>query len=92
METTNPSFAREREDELRHAMQQTKDADEIDYMVFCVVDILHEENMAIVLSADEEDLIQRAFGVETQEKRAALGKRVSRKKQIVPVIHDALAA
>lgn len=92
METTNPSFAREREDELRHAMQQTKDNDEIDYMVFCVVDILHEENTAIILSADEENLMQRAFGVAAEEEKVSLGNRVSRKKQIVPAIHDVLAA
>ena len=91
METTNPSFARAMEDELRQAMQQIKHDDEIDYIIFSVVDILHEVNTTIVLSDAEADIIQKAFGQTTVGGKADLGSRVSRKKQIIPALHDVLA-
>ena len=55
-------------------------------MLLSVVDILREHNTTLVLSATEAKVLRDAFGVETQGNRADLGDRISRKKQIVPVL------
>ncbi len=86
METTNPSFARAIESDLRQAMIDTKASDEVDHILFCVVDILNEQNTALVLPEDEK-LVADAFDAQITDGRADLGSRVSRKKQIVPALY-----
>jgi len=65
METTNPSYALQRKDELIAAIRYRKSDEQIDHLLFCVVDILHETNLAIVADDQDATLIAGAYGVTT---------------------------
>jgi len=86
LETTNPSFALERKEELVDAMNAIKQREWFEYLLLCVVDILEEENIAIIASEKEAQLVTEAFETTVVEWCAKLWARVSRKKQISPVI------
>lgn len=84
METTNPGYALNRKSEILEAMAHIKKEDELDFILFSIVDILNEVNTAFVLDVAAEKIISDVFGAETNEHLADLWNRISRKKQIVP--------
>lgn len=86
VETTNPGYVLGRQAELLEAMDRARAEDGLSGVLLSVVDILREHNTTLVLSATEAKVLRDAFGVETQGNRADLGDRISRKKQIVPVL------
>ncbi|WP_135229696.1 manganese-dependent inorganic pyrophosphatase [Deinococcus fonticola] len=86
IETTNPAYVFGRQAELLAAMDTVKAEDGLSGVLLSVVDILNETNRTFILSATEEKVMQEAFGVRTQGQVADLGHRISRKKQIVPVL------
>ncbi|PTA67147.1 manganese-dependent inorganic pyrophosphatase [Deinococcus arcticus] len=86
IETTNPGYVFGRQSELLAAMDNLKAEDGLSGVLLSVVDILNETNRTLVLSATEEKVLREAFGVETQGHVADLGARISRKKQVVPVL------
>lgn len=88
LETTNLEHALSRKDELLGAMEQVKKQEWLDQLLFCIIDILQETNTALILSEKEQQIVTRAFGVETDDGIAQLWSRVSRKKQIVPDIDN----
>lgn len=91
METTNPAYALKRQEELLLAMKHKKQSDELEFVLFCVVDILNEVNTAFVLGEGEEKLLENVFGAKTHNKLADLGNRLSRKKEILPPLQDYFA-
>lgn len=84
METTNPHYALQKKPDILQAMHQHKHAEDLDYILFCVVDILQEKNTAFVLDTAEADLIQGAFEATTSDNIADLWHILSRKKELVP--------
>ncbi len=86
METTNPAYAMKRRDEIITDMKKLKDESGVDALFFSVVDIIAETNVAFVISDVEEAALQWAFGAETNDSVANLGKRLSRKKELEPQI------
>ncbi|GGJ54147.1 manganese-dependent inorganic pyrophosphatase [Deinococcus roseus] len=90
METTNPGYALGRKAEILAAMQQEKDAQNLEGVFFSVVDILEETNQTFVLDDAHAETIKGVFGADTQENVADLGNRISRKKQIVPAFEKHL--
>lgn len=86
IETTNPGYVLGRQQELLAAMDQARAEDGLNGVLLSVVDILNETNVTLVLSATEEKVLRGAFGVDVQDRRADLGGRISRKKQIVPAL------
>lgn len=84
METTNPAYALNRKEDILSAMERVKNRDELDFILFSIVDILNEVNTAFVLEGSDQDVIKATFGADTVDNIADLGNRVSRKKQIVP--------
>lgn len=91
LETTNPAYVMGRKDELLSAMTEAKAQDGLQGMLLCVVDILNENNQTFVPSDTEAKLLKAAFGAETKEQMADLGKVISRKKQIVPPLKEYFA-
>ena len=91
IETTNPGYVLGRQGELMAAMDHAKAEDGLAGILLSVVDILNETNQTFVLSATEEKVIREAFGVQTQQQRADLGDRISRKKQIIPALEKYFA-
>jgi manganese-dependent inorganic pyrophosphatase len=92
METTNPSYALQRKDELIAAIRYRKSDEQIDHLLFCVVDILHETNLAIVADDQDATLIAGAYGVTTDPltSLANLWDLISRKLQLVPMLEKYL--
>ncbi len=91
IETTNPGYVFGRQAELLEAMDRAKADDKLAGILLSVVDILNETNRTLVISATEEKVIKEAFGVDTNDKIADLGHRISRKKQIVPTLEKYFA-
>ena len=84
LETTNPDYALWRKEELLSGMKKVKDTQWLDQLFLCVIDILNEANTTFVLWQEEERTIKDVFWVDTTWSLADLGKRVSRKKQLIP--------
>lgn len=91
IETTNPSYVFGRQAELLAAMDQVKAQDGLAGVLLSVVDILNETNRTLVLSATEGKVLSEAFGVTVDGPVADLGRRISRKKQIVPTLEGYFA-
>jgi inorganic pyrophosphatase/exopolyphosphatase len=53
METTSPEYALKRKQEILEAMRKQKQSAGLAHILFCVVDILAEENICFVI--DDED-------------------------------------
>ncbi|HSJ38924.1 MAG TPA: manganese-dependent inorganic pyrophosphatase [Planococcus sp. (in: firmicutes)] len=79
----------ERQRELEVLMEQAISVKNLDLFVFVVTDILNNDSEAIVLGR-RSDVIEGAFKSNVINNRILLQGIVSRKKQIVPVITEAL--
>ncbi|MFD1032071.1 manganese-dependent inorganic pyrophosphatase [Metaplanococcus flavidus] len=79
-----------RQDELEILMAQSITNKQLDLFVFVVTDILNNDSEAIVLGR-RSDIIEGAFKSSVVDNRVLLPGIVSRKKQIVPVITEALS-
>ncbi|WP_420596263.1 manganese-dependent inorganic pyrophosphatase [Deinococcus sp.] len=86
IETTNPAYVFGRQAELIAAMQAEKATSNLGGIVLSVVDILNESNRMLIPSAAEAQVVQAAFGAQTQGQVADLGDKISRKQQIVPAL------
>jgi len=88
IETTNPGYALWRKNEILEAMDMIKKQDELDIILFSIIDILNGINTTFVLDSAEEKVISDVFGATTNNHLADLGRRISRKKQIIPELTD----
>lgn len=84
METTNPAYALSRKNEIITDMRALKEESGLHAIFFSVVDILAESNMTFIAGDIERDAVQSAFGAQTQDMVADLGRRLSRKKELEP--------
>ena len=80
----------DRQAELEVLINNTVAAKGLDLFVFAVTDILNNNSEAIVLGR-RSDIIESAFRSTVENNRVILPGVVSRKKQIVPVITEALS-
>ena len=79
-----------RQKELEVLMANTIAVKGLDLFVFAVTDILNNNSVAIVLG-ERSGIIENAFKSSVVDNRVLLPGVVSRKKQIVPVITEALS-
>ena len=79
-----------RQKELEVLLEQVVAEKGLDLFVFAVTDILNNNSTAIVLG-ERADIIEGAFNSSVVDNRVLLPGVVSRKKQIVPVITEALS-
>lgn len=86
METTSPEYAMGRKNEIITDLRALKEETGLDAIFFSVVDILQEKNTTFVVGDIEKAAVQAAFGVEVVDMIADLGKRLSRKKELVPQV------
>lgn len=84
METTNPGYALSRKNEIVSDMRVLKEETGLDGIFFSVVDIIGEKNITFVASDVEKEALKAAFGVDTADFTADLGRRLSRKKDLEP--------
>ncbi|MFG6114720.1 manganese-dependent inorganic pyrophosphatase [Halobacillus sp. MO56] len=77
--------------EIEAEMQKAIDEKGLDLFVFVVTDILTNDSTAVVMG-DKSAAVEKAFDVTLSENKAVLEGVVSRKKQIVPPLTDALSS
>lgn len=80
-----------RQAEVEALLQHIIESKKLDLFVFIVTDILKNDSVAIALGA-KVDAVERAYNVTLSNNVATLAGVVSRKKQVVPVLTDILAA
>jgi manganese-dependent inorganic pyrophosphatase len=90
IETTNPNYCMARKSEIIDTIRTIKSEEWYDFILFCVIDILNEQNITLVASDKEAEIIKKTFGADTVDGQANLGNRISRKKTIVPFLEEIL--
>ncbi len=84
VETTNPASILERREGILAAIEQIKTEEDIDDVMFFVIDILKEEATVLTYNKFIKDIISTSFGVSAENDTVVLPGIVSRKKQIIP--------
>lgn len=85
-ETCNVDRMLERKDELLKEMAEEKKRNNLNGILFCMIDILQEHNLTLILGEVEEKVVREAFKVDVKDQIADFGSKISRKKQIVPAL------
>lgn len=91
-ETVKPEMVLERKEEILNELKSKKESEKLNAVFFAAVDILNNESEMFLVSETEEEIIKKAYNVETTENLVKLPGVVSRKKQIVPPIEKAIGA
>ncbi|MET3696852.1 manganese-dependent inorganic pyrophosphatase [Bacillus oleivorans] len=79
-----------RQAEVESELRQVIAEKNLDLFFFVVTDILNNDSVGIALG-DKASAVEEAFGVNLENNKSVLKGVVSRKKQIVPVLTDALS-
>lgn len=85
----DPNEVLERQAEIEKVMNEAVQSNGLDLFVFVVTDILNSDSTAVAVGS-KTDAVEKAFNVTLSNNKAVLEGVVSRKKQIVPVLTDAL--
>lgn len=88
--TVDPEEVLANQSEIEANINQTIATRNLDLFVFVITDILSNDSIILALG-EKVDAIQPAFGVNLSNNRAELKGVVSRKKQIVPALTEALS-
>lgn len=87
LETTNPDSVLQRKAGIVEAIKQCiLEEDDIDEVLFFIVDILKEEATVLTYSDLSKQVITSSFGVTVESDTEVLPGIVSRKKQILPAL------
>lgn len=89
-ETVLPDGVLEKKGEILSELERKKENDELDLIYFAVVDIIKNSSSLFVISGDEDKIAKKAFAKDIISNIAELPGVVSRKKQIVPTIENAI--
>ena len=89
LETTDPQTVLDRKDGILAAIADCiAEEDDVDDVLFFIVDILREEATVFTYNDRTTQIISRSFDAATDGETATLPGVVSRKKQILPVLTD----
>jgi len=92
VETTTPETISKRKDGILEQITIVQKEDNLDFVLFFVVDILNEQSTLITNNEEAKKLVANAFDISEQEQKEnkdanlVLKDVVSRKKQIVPAL------
>lgn len=86
METTSPAYALDRKNEIITDMRALKEETWLHAIFFSVIDIFAEKNVTFVAGDLEKEALLTVFGTEAQDMIADLGSRMSRKKELEPLL------
>jgi manganese-dependent inorganic pyrophosphatase len=89
-ETINPSELLQRKIELLLAMQEAKNEQKLDLLYFAIVDVLEKRSYLLLLPGEEQRIGEAAFGRPDKSHLVALPNVVSRKRQLIPKLQQAL--
>ncbi|CAF2637656.1 unnamed protein product [Rotaria sp. Silwood2] len=87
-ETCSMNKMLERKDDLLKEMREEKKRNNLKGILYSIIDIVKEKNLTLIPDDIEEKVVRQAFKVDAKHHIADLGSRVSRKKQIVPVLEE----
>ncbi len=91
LETVKPEIAMNQISEIQKEMKKIKTEENLDGILFFITDIFKSNSILITNDSFEKDLTKKAFGKNFDDTDTMfLEGVVSRKKQIVPVIENAL--
>ena len=67
-------------------MNNIKNKEKLDFILFSIVDLIKENNTCFVLDWKDSSIIEKVFEIKVENNEANLWRRLSRKKQIVPYL------
>lgn len=76
--------------DLLKAMQTVKDNEGVDLLFVVITDILQVNSKLLILSETEQQVAQAAFGGQVTDQILDIGPKMSRKKEIAPLIEKAV--
>jgi len=85
-ETCNVDRMLERKDDLIKEMNEVKKKQNLQGILFSIIDILKEKNLTLIAGEHEEQIIRDVFQANINDNIADLGSNISRKKQIIPAL------
>ncbi|QHS24036.1 manganese-dependent inorganic pyrophosphatase [Virgibacillus sp. MSP4-1] len=85
----DPNDVLSRQSQIEEAINKTIDDKGLSLFLFVVTDILNNNSEAVALGS-RTDAVEKAFDVTLSENKATLEGVVSRKKQIVPFVKEAM--
>ncbi|MEC1736364.1 manganese-dependent inorganic pyrophosphatase [Bacillus mojavensis] len=88
--TVDIEDVRKRQAELEAVISKVVAEKNLDLFLLVITDILENDSLALVIG-NEADKVEKAFNVTLENNTALLKGVVSRKKQVVPVLTDAIA-
>lgn len=88
--TVDPNELIDRKGEITEEMHKIIRARQLDLFVLVITDILKSDSVIVTLG-EKKDAVEKAFDVTLEDDIATLSGVVSRKKQVVPQLTDALA-
>lgn len=93
IETVSPDIVLQRINEILHELQALKHELNVDIAYLAVVDIVKLNSKLILVSEQERSLARIAYNVDCSNNTTVvdLGKRVSRKKEFIPPLSDAIS-
>ncbi len=89
-ETTDPETVDAKKKEVFDSLAKKKSDAGLDYIFFLVVDIIRQNSSMYIIGEDEKALAEKVFGGKSEDDILTLKNIVSRKKQIVPPLTEAL--
>ncbi len=89
-ETTDPESVNVKKKEIFNALVKKKTEDRLDYIFFLAVDIIKQISFMYIVGENEQALAEKVFRGKTQNEILVLENIVSRKKQVVPPLTEAL--
>jgi manganese-dependent inorganic pyrophosphatase len=85
-ETCNVDKMLERKDELIKEMNNEKKKNNLQGILFSIVDIIKQKNLTLIPGENEDKVVREAFKTDVKDGIADLDSKISRKKQIVPAL------
>jgi manganese-dependent inorganic pyrophosphatase len=85
-ETCNVNNMLERKDELLKEMDEEKKKNNLQGILFSIIDIMKQKNLTLILGEHEEQIVKEVFKVDVKDSVADLDGKISRKKQIIPAL------
>ncbi|MCY8519318.1 manganese-dependent inorganic pyrophosphatase [Bacillus atrophaeus] len=88
--TVDIEDVKKRQSELEAALSKVIAEKNLDLFLLVITDILENDSLALAIG-DQTDKVEKAFNVSLENNTALLKGVVSRKKQVVPVLTDAIS-
>jgi manganese-dependent inorganic pyrophosphatase len=86
LETTSTDYGLKRKQEIITKLKEIKKQDQIDHLLFSIVNIIEETNIGLVADTEDQEFFKNVFQTNADNHQVDLGDKLSRKKQLIPNI------